>query len=428
MASALSNMARVLPRARACLSEARSARSPVRPSLKASVGPPRSAGGLRAQPEPQRPPAPPPAQLAGFPATQPRGLAFGGGQGRHATLRQMFLHRRSLARFRGQEAELAIYLQPYIPDDLGELAASEMPQLGSTQGLLDMMGGGSSAEEEGGPPRKQRRLEETALGARSAPPEEVAEEIAPTEVDPASSPASVPSSPASAPRAAVVPLYGPAATPGVSASASAEADSDDEFLQDLWRTPARSSKVSHDDGADWLADLLTTPLPEQARPASPPRGSGELASEEELHMLFSASVAECKGLPVEHWNFDEGKVHHPLHDLVDGAAFYIGATVNPQRRFLGGQSRGGSMPGHCLSWDRLTVLHLANGIGARRVETNLISYCKERYGHLCTNTAMDSRGVSAQEPAFVYVCTGQRQTPRPPRLRATPERGGARGC
>ena len=153
----------------------------------------------------------------------------------------MFLHRRPLARFRWQEAEPAIYLQPYIPDDLGELAASEMPQLGSTQGLLDMMGGGSSAEEEGGPPRKQRRLEETALGARPAPPEEVAEEIAPTEVDPASSPASVPSSPASAPRAAVVPLHAPAATPGVSASASAEADSDDEFLQDLWRTPARSA-------------------------------------------------------------------------------------------------------------------------------------------------------------------------------------------
>ena len=93
----------------------------------------------------------------------------------------MFLYRRPLARFRWQEAEPAIYLQPYIPDDLGELAASEMPQLGSTQGLLDMMGGGSSAEEEGGPPRKQRRLEETAPGARPAPPEEVAEEIAPTE-------------------------------------------------------------------------------------------------------------------------------------------------------------------------------------------------------------------------------------------------------
>ena len=57
----------------------------------------------------------------------------------------------------------------------------------------------------------------------------------------------MPSSPASAPRAAVVPLHAPAATPGVSASASAETDSDDEFLQDLWRTPARSSKVPHDD-------------------------------------------------------------------------------------------------------------------------------------------------------------------------------------
>ena len=314
----------------------------------------------------------------------------------------MFLHRRPLARFRRQEPEPAIYLQPYIQEDLGELAASEMPQLGSTQGLLDMMGGGSSAEEEGGPPRKQRRLEETAPGARPAPPQEVAEEIAPTEVDPASSPESVPSS------QETLRLHAPAATPGVSAGASAETDSDDEFLQDLWRTPARSSKVPHDDGADWLADLLTPPPPERARPASPPRGSGELASEEELHMLFSASVAECKGLPVEHWNFDEGKVHHSVHGLVDGAAFYIGATVNPRRRFLGGRSRGGSMPGHCLSWDRLTVVHLANGIGARRVETNLIAYCKGRYGNLCTNAAMDSRGVSAQEPAFVYVCTGRR--------------------
>ena len=153
----------------------------------------------------------------------------------------MFLYRRPLARFRWQEAEPAIYLQPYIPDDLGELAAPEMPQLGSTQGLLDMMGGGSSAEEEGGPPRKQRRLEETAPGARPTPPEEVAEEIVPKEVDPASSPESVPSS------QETLRLHAPAATPGLSAGASAETDSDDEFLQDLWRTPARSSKFPHDD-------------------------------------------------------------------------------------------------------------------------------------------------------------------------------------
>ena len=156
----------------------------------------------------------------------------------------MFLYRRPLARFRWQEAEPAIYLQPYIPDDLGELAASEMPGWGidsrgvASGALAEIRLNRVSSDRRGNEmtarsheaPRKQRRFEETALGARPAPPEEVAEEIAPTEVDPASSPASVPSSSASAPRAAVVPLHAPAATPGVSASASAEADSDDEAL------------------------------------------------------------------------------------------------------------------------------------------------------------------------------------------------------
>ena len=150
----------------------------------ASVSPPRPAAGLRG-PSPSHSDRPPHHSPSSRISPPPGGLAFGGGRGRHATLRQMFLHRRPLARFRRQEAEPAIYLQLYILEDLGELAASEMPQLRSTQGLLDMMGGGSSAEEEGGPPRKQRRLEETAPGARPAPPEEVAEEIAPTEVDPA---------------------------------------------------------------------------------------------------------------------------------------------------------------------------------------------------------------------------------------------------
>ena len=55
-------------------------------------------------------------------------------------------------------------------------------------------------------------------------------------------------------------------------------------------------------------------------------------------MLFNDSVAECTGLPVIHWNFDENKVNRALHDIVDDAAFYIGATVNPQRRVLGGES------------------------------------------------------------------------------------------
>ena len=107
----------------------------------------------------------------------------------------MFLYRRPLARFRWQEAEPAIYLQPYIPDDLGELAASEMPGWGidsrgvASGALAEIRLNRVSSDRRGNEmtarsheaPRKQRRFEETALGARPAPPEEVAEEIAPTE-------------------------------------------------------------------------------------------------------------------------------------------------------------------------------------------------------------------------------------------------------
>ena len=114
----------------------------------------------------------------------------------------------------------------------------------------------------------------------------------------------------------------------------------DGFLQDSLRTPIRSNGPPDED-LEWLTELLKTPPPKQARPASPPSSSDDLTSEEQLQMLFNDSVAECKGLPVTHWNFDENKVHRALHDLVDDAAFYIGATVNPRRRYLGGESRGG---------------------------------------------------------------------------------------
>ena len=116
------------------------------------------------------------------------------------------------------------------------------------------------------------------------------------------------------------------------------------------------------------------------------------------------------GLPVEHWNYDENKVGCALHAIVgkDGSpsAFYVGATTNARRRFLGGWSRGERMPGHCQRLHSMTVVHLATGIGARRVETNLIHYAMEAYAHLCTNVATDSRGVSPHWPAFIYVCAG----------------------
>ena len=104
-------------------------------------------------------------------------------------------------------------------------------------------------------------------------------------------------------------------------------------------------------------------------------------SPERLQRLFDRSIADCSGLPVEHWNYDEAKIHDALRQVLAKhsylSAFYIGATTDVQRRYLGGESRGSTMPGHCERWLSMIVVHLASGIGARRVETKLILYAKK---------------------------------------------------
>ena len=129
---------------------------------------------------------------------------------------------------------------------------------------------------------------------------------------------------------------------------------------------------------------------------------------ENLQILFDQSIAECRGLPVEHCNYDESKVNCALQEVLAKhayqSAFYIGATINVRRRYLGSKSRGEWMTGHRERWLSMTIVHLASGIGARRVETKLILHAKREYGSLCTNIASDSRGVSKHSPAFVYIC------------------------
>ena len=88
-------------------------------------------------------------------------------------------------------------------------------------------------------------------------------------------------------------------------------------------------------------------------------------------MLFDRSIAECEGLPVEHWNYDEAKVYDALREVLAKhsyqSSFYIGATTDVRRRYLGGESRGSTMLGHCERWLSMIVVHLASGIGSRRV-------------------------------------------------------------
>ena len=96
-------------------------------------------------------------------------------------------------------------------------------------------------------------------------------------------------------------------------------------------------------------------------------------------------------------------VSYTLMQVVDyytrGGLFYIGATVNPRRRWLG--CRG--MPGHCRSgWDMMIVI--AYTTEGMRVETELIKFSKNVYGARCCNRAEDSRGQCRGAPNFIYVC------------------------
>ena len=205
-------------------------------------------------------------------------------------------------------------------------------------------------------------------------------------------------------------------------------DSDDEWLKELLRIRKKDNAKAEQLDEDSItllppskrSKIMRIPKeePEPCLPESSLRHGYENAnsidwSPEHLQLLFNRSIVECAGLPVEHWNYDEATIYHALREVLAKhsyqSSFYIGATADVQRRYLGGEIRGSTMPGHCERWHSMIVVHLASGVGARRVETKLINYAKYVYCNLCANVACDSRGVSSRQPAFVYVCVGARR-------------------
>ena len=82
----------------------------------------------------------------------------------------------------------------------------------------------------------------------------------------------------------------------------------------------------------------------------------------------------------------------------DIESFYIGATVDPVRRWLGDDcsTREEAMPGHCHRWIAMHLLDIAtNKIGsdaARVLETELIKFAKAEWPSSCKNVAPDARG------------------------------------
>ena len=78
--------------------------------------------------------------------------------------------------------------------------------------------------------------------------------------------------------------------------------------------------------------------------------------------------------------------------------FYIGATIDPIRRWLGGPSddRESDMPGHCLEYQSMYLLAVSENEpgkpAARQLETELIRFAKKNWLEICANKAADARG------------------------------------
>ena len=78
--------------------------------------------------------------------------------------------------------------------------------------------------------------------------------------------------------------------------------------------------------------------------------------------------------------------------------FYIGATIDPIRRWLGGTSdvRESDMQGHCQEYHSMYLLAVSeNEVGqpvARQLEAELIRFAQENWPEICANKAADARG------------------------------------
>ena len=128
-----------------------------------------------------------------------------------------------------------------------------------------------------------------------------------------------------------------------------------------------------------------------------------------IQMSTMRRVVHC-GLPMsfEHCGLAEN-CSQTLQTLIqrhDVDLFYIGATVDPVRRWLGSActARGEEpMLGHGRGgWSWMFLIALQTD--ARQLEKRLIMEAKHQWPRKCTNVAEDSRG-QCRGPNWIYVCT-----------------------
>ena len=137
----------------------------------------------------------------------------------------------------------------------------------------------------------------------------------------------------------------------------------------------------------------------------------------DCHVLLPRLIEEAKRLDLPIYNRfapdPKGCITHLLDHSIE--YFYIGATVDPLRRWLGesynstgrSSTRGDSpMPGHTTMWSGMFLIGLSSNEGgrnaARVLETELIKFAKARWPELCTNRAVDARG-QCSGTNFMYM-------------------------
>ena len=96
---------------------------------------------------------------------------------------------------------------------------------------------------------------------------------------------------------------------------------------------------------------------------------------------------------------------HSLASRFDLRRFYVGVTMDPIRRWLGGasdRSEQGVMRGHCAKYENMVILAFRGPGLAAPLESLLIASAKAIHGERCLNRAIDSRGCVNGVANFVY--------------------------
>ena len=93
--------------------------------------------------------------------------------------------------------------------------------------------------------------------------------------------------------------------------------------------------------------------------------------------------------------------------MYDVESFYIGATLEPIRRWLGDKNTDRPFPGHGHRWQEMHLIGVAtNSCGkpaGKICEVELIKFALERWPSKCTNISQDARG-QCMGINFMYMC------------------------